>query len=155
MAAHLLKQFSLFQTLQDAQLEKFAAVGEMKTVPTGQTIFEEGTVSSEFYLLEEGKVEISKNVAGGRRRVLKHMAAPDLFGELALFDQSPRSARATAECSCRVRVFPRDKLFRLLQEDRTLAVPFLTGVIREICARLRSTNEKLNEGVMWGFQVQD
>lgn len=61
----------------------------------GDAVFREGEGGGRAYLVERGKVEISKSV-DGRREVLGFIDFGGLFGEMALVDDEPRMATATA-----------------------------------------------------------
>jgi CRP-like cAMP-binding protein len=63
--------------------------------PSGDTIFEQDTPASCAFVVEQGMVEISRR-QGARRRVLGHIGPGGIFGEMALIDDQPRMARATA-----------------------------------------------------------
>jgi len=67
---------------------------EQKVAP-GVVIFDEGQPGDFMYLIREGKVEISQRRGEGRE-VLVVLAKGSFFGELALIDNEPRSARARA-----------------------------------------------------------
>lgn len=150
----VIKKATIFSGLSEEQLQKLAAVGEPRTCAAGSTIFEEGSKGDEFYLVESGAVEISKNIAGGRKKVLTRVESGEVFGELTLFDQSPRSATATADGECRLLVFREDRFNKLLNSDSEVSFPVLSALLRLLCQRIRTSNEKMKEGVVWGFQVR-
>jgi signal transduction histidine kinase len=66
------------------------------TYEAGETIFSEEEVGNTFYLVEEGLVRISKLGRGQAQETITFIERQDFFGEMALLDSSPRSARATA-----------------------------------------------------------
>lgn len=61
----------------------------------GQELFREGQPPRDAFLIERGRVEISKT-QGGERVVLGYRETGDILGEMALIDNNPRSATATA-----------------------------------------------------------
>lgn len=61
----------------------------------GDAVFREGEAGGRAYLIERGRVEISKSV-DGHREVLGVIDFGGLFGEMALVDDEPRMATATA-----------------------------------------------------------
>ena len=150
----VMKKATIFSDLSEAQLQSLAAIGESRACAAGSTIFEEGSKGSEFYLVESGTVEISKNIAGGRRKVLTRIESGEVFGELTLFDQSPRSATATADGECRLLVFREERFNEFLKSDSGVSFPVLSALLRLLCQRIRTSNEKMKEGIVWGFQVR-
>ena len=150
----ILKKAPIFADLSVEEQKTIAAAGEQRTYAAGAVIFEEGSRGDAFYLVESGAVEIAKNIAGGRRKVLTRIETGQVFGEIALFDSSPRSANATADGDSRLLVFPKDAILEILQTDSGISFKVLSAMLRLMCIRLRATNEKLKEGIVWGFQVR-
>ncbi|MDW3207525.1 MAG: cyclic nucleotide-binding domain-containing protein [Alphaproteobacteria bacterium] len=71
-----------------------------RTFFPGDIIFNEGDLGSQAFILQSGRVRITKNVAGGRQGTLGFVEPGGIFGEMALIDQSERMASAIAEQSC-------------------------------------------------------
>ena len=67
-----------------------------RSFPRGEYIFREGETGGYAYILAEGIVEIVKTSPTGTI-VLKEVEAGSLFGEMAIIDESPRSAGAWAK----------------------------------------------------------
>lgn len=101
-------------------------------VAAGTVIFEQGDPPDGFYVVLEGEVEISV-----RDYVLWRLGKGEIFGEMALIDERPRSARACARTDCRlVKVDERRFLFLVTQ------TPFFAlGVMRVMAERLRAMDE--------------
>ena len=68
-----------------------------QTYAAGETIFDDGQEGDYMYVVIEGEVEI---VAKGK--VINRIGVGEIFGEMALIDNSPRSADARASQECRV-----------------------------------------------------
>ena len=68
-----------------------------QTYAAGETIFDDGQEGDYMYVVIEGEVEI---VAKGK--VINRIGVGEIFGEMALIDNSPRSADARASRECRV-----------------------------------------------------
>lgn len=71
------------------------AEAEVEHYGSSQVIFREGDPAAVAYMIDSGSVEISSE-HGGKKMVLAHLGEGDIFGELALISQQPRSATATA-----------------------------------------------------------
>ena len=65
------------------------------------------------------------------------------FGEMALIDESPRSAAAICNTNVVVLVIDKDDFERLLHEDHEIATKLLWTFVRTLSVRLRETNEKI------------
>ncbi len=82
-------------------------VASYETFQNGQVIFQEGTHGDWIYVIEEGAVEISKNIKG-RRVVVEVLPKGEIFGELAFISRMPRTATATAVGKTTVGIIDRD-----------------------------------------------
>jgi CRP-like cAMP-binding protein len=65
------------------------------------------------------------------------------FGEMAMVDDSPRSADAIAHTACALAVVRREQLDQLMFVDKELAYDVLWTFVRTLAVRLRETNEKI------------
>jgi CRP/FNR family cyclic AMP-dependent transcriptional regulator len=108
-----------------------------ETFQDGQIIFEEGSNGDWIYVVEEGKVEISKNV-GGRKIVVEILKEDDVFGEIAYIDKTPRSATATAKGATVVGIIDRDFFDA---EFNKISADF-QKVLKTVAFRLRKTTER-------------
>ena len=66
-----------------------------------------------------------------------------VFGEMALLDESPRSADAVSNGPCRLLSIGKEPLDDLLFRDKALAYEVLWSTVHLLARRLRSTNDKL------------
>ena len=110
-----------------------------KIIPQNTMIFEEGDIATCAYLLKSGKVEIT-TYHDGKRILLATILPNQIFGELALIDNSPRSATATTAASSEVIfVKPEDIERRMenLDEFMKYWVAYLTERIRNLSKRVR------------------
>lgn len=87
---------TLFEGIRQDVLEDIRY--EMKTIryKEGDVIFDEGDLGDSLYLVGEGSIKISKTGRGGAQETLGFIQPGNFFGEMALFDGQPRSAKATA-----------------------------------------------------------
>ena len=95
------------------------------------------------YVVVAGKVRISKRVPGVGEEALGILEAGSHFGEMAMVDDSPRSADAIAHTACALAVIRREQLDQLMFVDKDLAYDLLWTFVRTLSARLRETNEKI------------
>jgi CRP/FNR family cyclic AMP-dependent transcriptional regulator len=113
-------------------------IATYETFRDGQVIFKEGSNGDWIYIVEEGEVEISKDV-DGRKIVIEIMKPGDIFGEMAYIDKTPRSATATAKGHTEVGIVDRDFFDR---EFNKLSADF-REMIKTVALRLRKTTMKL------------
>ena len=87
-----LRRVALFAGLSKKELERIAIVGSEVDVVAGRVVMEQGHSGSEAFVVLKGTFVVRRN---GRK--LAELASGDIFGELALLDDGPRSA--TVECT--------------------------------------------------------
>ncbi|GHG93548.1 cyclic nucleotide-binding domain-containing protein [Comamonas sp. JC664] len=143
MDAAVLKKVALFEGLTQGQLAKVAQVGHFRAFPAGAFLFREGETGQEMFVIAEGKVRISKSVPGIGEEALAILEPGQYFGEMAVIEDSPRSADAIAHVSCSVWVIERSQLDQLMFTDKDLAYVLLWTFVRTLSERLRETNEKI------------
>jgi HD-GYP domain-containing protein (c-di-GMP phosphodiesterase class II) len=101
----------------------------------GEIIIREDTVADTFYIIQKGKVAITKKFEDGNEMVLAVHQDGDFFGEMALLDQGPRSASAVALESSILLEISRLDFSILLKKAPLLAY----AMMRELSVRLRGT----------------
>lgn len=138
-----LAKVELFAGLKPAALELIAKVAAEETHALGTKIFQHGDAGDKLYLILEGKVRISREVPGMGEEALAVLGPGQMFGEMALLDESPRSADARVHERCRLLAIPKDGFDDLLFLHKDLAYEVLWGIIRMLVTRLRETNDKL------------
>ena len=88
----VLAQSGLFQGLSEEAVEPVVSRLEMLTLPRGRVVFNEGEPGDSLYIVQAGKIKLSRRSPDGRENVLAVMGPSDQFGELSVFDPGPRTA---------------------------------------------------------------
>ena len=138
-----LKRIKLFEGLNPRSLEQIAKVATEEEHRVGGKVFEHGDAGDKLYLILEGKIRISREVPGLGEEALAVLGPGQIFGEMALLDESTRSADAKVHERCRLLAIPRDGFEDLLFMDKDLAYEVLWSTVRMLVGRLRQTNDKL------------
>ncbi len=106
----------------------------------GEVIFKEGEVGRRCaYLVETGRVEISKRTADGQEKVLGYIPTGGIFGEMALVDNKPRMARARAVEPTTVIIVTEASLEQKLRKTD----PFIRGLLMIFVRNIREMTDKL------------
>jgi len=130
--------FRRFAGALSDELQALEGEGHVRCFPAGHVVFSSGDAGDGFYVVESGRVQISAVVGRNEPRVLATIGPGDFFGEMAVVDESPRSATATAEIDTKAYFLGRDKLLALLAKRPQFAL----NILREFSARMRSLNQK-------------
>ncbi|NNC89474.1 MAG: cyclic nucleotide-binding domain-containing protein [Akkermansiaceae bacterium] len=127
---------ALFEGIPPEDLDSLHIGIEQVRYEPGDIIFEDGDEGHNLCLVAEGAVRISKKGRGGDQETLAVKKAGEFFGEMALLDGQPRSARATAEGPVLLGKIDAASLNRFFAQvpDATL------HVMRAMTQQLRSTS---------------
>lgn len=139
----LLSSVPLFQSLRPAALQLVAAIADEESFRTGTKIFSYGDEGSKLYVIAKGRVRISRDVPGMGEEAIAILSKSAVFGEMALLDDTPRSADARVHERCELLTIERKLFDDLLFLNKDLAFDVLWSTVRILTSRLRETNEKL------------
>lgn len=128
----------LFRDLPPDLRSELRAIAEERRLEDGTVIFKEGDPGDGLYVVRDGAVVISALITSTERRVFAHLRPGDFFGEMALLDERPRSATATAEGSVALAFLPRSKMATPLHVSPELALQ----VARVVSERLREFDRR-------------
>ncbi len=105
--------------MDQTMFEKFGV-----TYQPGDIIFCEYEPGNEFYLLQEGRVRVTK-IVSDMEKTLDILNPGDIFGEMAILENQPRSATAIAIDKVKVLKFNKENFNMLLQSNPQLAIKLL------------------------------
>lgn len=138
-----LREVALFQGLGQDDLSEILHISEAMRVDEGEYVFEEGERGDHFYVIVHGSIELRKATGSGFKR-LAVLRAGQAFGEMALLNQTPRSASAIALEDAYLLSVSRAAFSRMLGGD-TLSVRLLKNLSKALWAtsvRLASQQTK-------------
>ena len=130
-----LRQVSLFANLTDSELQALAADFVPLTFRQHETILRQGDQGEMLYLIQSGRVRIYVLGEEGQEISMRLMGPGEVFGELALIDDLPRSASVVALEDTVVLTLPRSAYLDHLRRCPQLALNFM----RTLSTRLRYT----------------
>ena len=131
-----LREHFLFKNMSSQQIDRLASCIVMKTVNCGATIFAKGDPGSSMFAICKGTVKIGVASAEGHEAIFNLLRKGDIFGEIAILDDNPRSADAVATSDCELLVIERRDFLPILRSEPELALKF----IEVLCERLRRTS---------------
>jgi CRP-like cAMP-binding protein len=136
------------QFFADAPSVAIARIGEAvrtESLQRGDVLFNEGDSPTDLFVVLTGRIAIAigNRPIDSRESVLALMEPGDLFGELGLIDEGPRSAMARAIETSTVARIPYMPVLAELRSNPTM----LWGVTKLLAARLRVMDENLSDSV--------
>jgi CRP-like cAMP-binding protein len=139
----LLAAAEFFAEVPEDQLDGLAALGNRRSLVRGDLLFAEGDEPDQLYVVVSGRIAIARKSVDGRESVVALMETGDLFGEMSLLDQLPRSAEARALETSTVLALPYPPVRALFERDPAL----LWAMVRLLSRRLRAMDEALADSV--------
>lgn len=144
-----IKMFELLD--EDDRVELAKVIDELK-VPEGQTLFQAGDPGESLFIIQSGEIELFIKDTAGQKIVLATPSTGDMFGELAMLDEGPRTATAVALQESDILVLDRDDLVLLFQKKPEAALHMLaslSSLTRKADELLRTrVSKNLNEEIM-------
>ncbi len=131
-----LRHLSLFVNLTHSELQIVDGLLHERKYNSGEVIFDEGEEGQAIYIVASGEVLICRQGQGIPGRVAQ-LGPGTFFGELALLDNSPRSAQARAATACELIVFFRDDFVGLLDTHARIASKISRELARHLGTRMR------------------
>src|SRR6185503_1461730 len=131
-----LNELTLFKKLTARELRELEELLHERSYQKDEVIFDEGDAGLGLFIVVSGRVKVCSSHAA-----LKHLAPEfgpgDFFGELALFDEAARTARAVATEPTQILALFRREFFSLMEQDRGIGVKILFELSRTVCRRSR------------------
>jgi CRP/FNR family transcriptional regulator, cyclic AMP receptor protein len=104
----------------------------------GSAICREGEEGEEMYIIQKGKVRVSKRFAG-KANVISVLEKGDFFGEMAIVNRIKRTATVTAIDEVELLVFDREGLQNMIARNTRIALT----IIDKLCRRLQNAHLKI------------
>ena len=121
----LLKNTKIFTTLSKRQLDSVDRIVYKRFFEAGEPVFQQGDPGIGMYIIESGIICIAQMPD---EHVLAELKAGDFFGEIALLNETPRSASAIAKTDCSLLCVSQPDLLGLFKRDPKLGVKVLTAL---------------------------
>ncbi len=116
--------------MPDELLQRFT-----KSYSPGAIICREGEEGEEMYIIQKGKVRVSK-LFGDKVRVVSILEKGDFFGETAIVNRTRRTATVTAVDAVELLVFDREGLQNMITRNARIAL----SIIDKLCRRLQNAH---------------
>ncbi len=140
----VLAQTEFFADAPTETLDVLTGFAEERHLVRGDVLFEEGDPPDALYVVTHGRLAIAlANPIDNRESVVALMEVGDLFGELGMLDDRPRSALARALEPSRVVAVPYEPVIEMFHSQPTM----LWNVTRLLAQRLRTMDEALADSV--------
>lgn len=137
-----LQHFRLLDALSEMQMRQMDQMTKMLEVRRGERIYLAGDPSDQIFLLKAGSVRIASAAADGQETLLAFLHPGDIFGELAIVDESPRDHLAIAHEDTVLCAINREMVVDLVQKAPSLGY-HITKIMGLRLRRFRSRVQEL------------
>lgn len=134
-----LKQVPLFDGLKEAELESLAKDFVRLQFQPSEMVFQQGDMGQAMYLIESGQVRIYVADDEGQETSVNLFGPGDVFGELAVIDDLPRSANVVAMDATVVHRLSREAFREQMRRTPQLALNFM----KALSVRLRYSTQQM------------
>jgi CRP-like cAMP-binding protein len=104
----------------------------------GEIIVRQGEPGDCMYVVQQGRVEVVQETEAGPH-VLATLGEGEFFGEMVIFDRSPRSATVRAQGEVRLLTVDKGTFLRRISEDPSLAF----RMVKKMSQRIRELNAEV------------
>ena len=144
-----LAKIKLFELFDEDELNELAATIDAGKLEVEETLFHAGDVGESLYIVRSGAVELFVKDNLGQKIVLKLAEEGDIFGEISMLDNRPRSASAVAVRETELFALDREDLLLLFRKKPDAALNMLAAMgemLREADKLLRTrVSRNINE----------
>jgi len=142
--SELLVRSPLFAGLAATELDAVARAAEAKEFARDAIIFAMFEPADGLYVIAQGRVKVCVSSSGGKELILATLGPGQVFGEMALLDDEPRSASVVARLPTTAYRIRRADFDRLIEIHPAIA----RTLLRELSMRLRRANAQMESLVM-------
>lgn len=135
----MLQNISLFSELSEQELKDLEIHAIIRSYPRNSMIIYEGDNSEALFVVVSGRVKVFLSDEKGKEIVLNNHGPEEYFGELALFDDSPRSASVITLEKSKLAMISNTEFKACLRSNPEVAMQVIRGLIM----RLRNATENV------------
>jgi len=127
----------MFDGLDRAHAEFLAAQSRPIVLPAGQVLFRRGTPSTGFYMVRDGRMQLSVSNSEGVVKVLEIISPGGAFGHAVMFLREPYPVDATALVDTHLVFVPAAAVDRILDGDPAMARLMLASMARRLQSKVQ------------------
>lgn len=134
VSLEIFRSIPLFRGLEDEELKSIANLCKEMSFKQGETLVSEGEAGLGFYIIVDGQAEVKH-----KKKTVAKLQRGSFFGEMALFDDVPRSADVVATEPTKCLVLLRWNFWSLVSKNKNI----VRGLFKEMARRLRAADDAM------------
>ncbi|QDX79900.1 hypothetical protein B9N43_00705 [Denitratisoma sp. DHT3] len=135
----VLRSLPIFESIDEERLESIARAASLSNIPRGSVVMQEGDHSDNVYFVINGALKVSVSDEEGREVILTILERGEIFGEMGVVDDHPRSANVMAIQASDLLVISKADFHDCLSDNFDVAL----FIMRALANRLRQADRKI------------
>ena len=144
-ASKAIRSSPLFFGLADSSLDILLPLFGEKSFKAGDCVVSEGSPGNTLYFVRSGTLSLTRKVDDSKSMEVASLGSGDVFGEMALLTDTPRSVTVTATEKTTMLVLTRESLEELRDKDFKVFADVVNFMSNVVCRRLTEVTEELFE----------
>jgi CRP/FNR family transcriptional regulator, cyclic AMP receptor protein len=140
-----LSSIAIFGGLEDATLDRIAAMLRWEEHPKGSVVVREGENGFAMYVVHSGEVALYRKGSARAAIRMARLGPGECFGEMAIIDVQARSASVVVEEPAILYSLTNRDLYTLYQNDMPGYVMVIQNLCRELSRRLRRADARITQ----------
>jgi hypothetical protein len=141
-----LRQFPIFSSLSDKQLQQLAALGYSFEVAPGELVVKQGEPCDAIYFVLSGALRVRLLVGVKNETTLRRISGGEFFGEVGMFLQSTRMADVVADTRARLLQISSNTFQKLIKETPELSALLLFSLAATMAQHVAEDHRRSSRG---------
>ncbi|HNR86775.1 MAG TPA: diguanylate cyclase [Spirochaetota bacterium] len=147
---NFLKTVGMLSSLKMSELHQFSQHLELLRFPAGAFICRQLDPGDELFIIKSGVTSVSISVQDGTEKELTQLKSGEFFGEMAIFENAPRSANCVALEDCEILRMNKEDFFTLMRTYPHTAINVMKSMLNKTTDRLNASGQFITQMVKWG-----
>ncbi len=147
---NFLKTTSMLSSLKMSEIHQFAQRLEKSNYDKDSVIFREKEPGEILYIVQSGSVSVRIRVQDGSEKEIAVLKTGEFLGEMAIFDNAPRSATCIAAEDSELLLLHKDDFFNMMKMSPLPAINIMKNMLNKTTDRLNASGQVITQMVKWG-----
>ncbi len=145
-----LKKVSMLSSLKISEIHQLAQRLRPVRLGKGSVVFREREGGDELYIIRSGAMSVRIGIQDGTEREIALLREGEFFGEMAIFDNAPRSATCVAAEDSELLRLHKDDFFTMMRMAPIPAIKVMKNMLNKTTDRLNASGQVITQMVKWG-----
>jgi diguanylate cyclase (GGDEF)-like protein len=123
------------------------------TLEKGDIICREKEEGNELFIIKSGATSVQISVQDGSSKEIAQLASGEFFGEMAIFENAPRSATCVAKETCQIYKLHKNDFFNLMKFSPHAAIKIMKNMLDKTSDRVNASGKFITQMVKWGQEA--